>query len=422
MPIRLGPGGLRAYVNSMSNCGTNGLADRGLDPGRERLPLRIRVSPNQVLFIAAAFPFLVPLIGSTDTQPTFTALAIILGVIAALQCREALFTVQRSLVILGTLVLLAGGAWLCASILMNAPDVGNLNRQVSFLMFLVALTTGILNRNLITRGRIVAALLVYLMFTGVFFATKGAVEGLIIRSRSEEGLLQLFVSGRGASTLSPEPSFFAFQVFTLFLLARLTIWDQLGTRARHFICISSIGLLASTLGGYGMVYAAMVAILAGWRYVVLSLILAAAAVAAVLALDMDSLRFVRLLLAVASSLGGNGLEFTDVSVLVRLTSFSQYLATFADHAVFGDGFLQYGGGGLISLLAALGLFGVVLLILTVALILTLVPGLRLKLVMLAWLVLQTISGPIGLPFVGLTIGVVLSRGGSVRDTERLRQG
>lgn len=405
----------------MSMYGGNASAGMAWDLDPKRSLIRLRVSANQVLFVAAAFPFLVPLIRSTDTQPTFTVLALLLAALAVLQSLESRVTIRRSLVMLAGLVVLFGGGWLCVSMLVNAPDAGNVNRQVSFFMFLVAVMTGILNRNLITPHRVVAALVVYVVFTGLFFLTKGAIEGVIIRSRSEEGLLQLFVSGRGASTLSPEPSFFAFQVFTLLLLARLTVWSEMSIRARHFMYISSMILLASTLGGYGMVYAAMVALIAGVRYVILSLILATTTIAAVLALDMDSLRFVRLLFAFASSFGGGGLEFSDVSVLVRLTSFSQYMQTFANHVIFGDSFIQYGGGGLISLLAATGLFGLILLALTAVLILALVPGLRLKLVMLAWLALQTISGPIGLPLVGLTIGVVLSRFWSSRDADPVRK-
>lgn len=368
-----------------------------------------RIRMNGVVFFTAAFPFIIPLVPSTDTQPTFTLFALLFMAAALVQSfsREVLLS-KRDLMLAGV-ILASGLGWLCLSIGMNNFAAGNANRVVSFILFLIALSTGLLNRHIFTPGRVSAALKAYWFFTFLFLATRGALESVIIRSRDDDAMAALTKSGRGASTLSPEPSFFAFQIFTMFLIARLTIWDQVSRRGRHFIQLSTIGLLVSTLGGYGMLYAVIVIFLSGRRYILSFGIVASAALALLASLySIDSLRFVNLFLSILTSLT-SGLELKDVSVLVRLLSFQQYLDVFSDNILFGDAFSFYGGGGLVSLLAALGLYGLLLVMTIIAAILFSGTGWRMKIALLSWLALQFISGPIGLPMLGLLIGVILGR-------------
>lgn len=368
----------------------------------------MRVKTNGLLFLTSAFPFIIPLIPSTDTQPTFTLFTLLFAAAAVVQSFNRDVLLSKRDLMLAAAIFSGGICWLCLSISMNNFVAGNINRLVSFIMFLIALSTGLLNRHIFTSDRVTTALKAYWFFTLLFIVTRGKLEGLIIRSRGEEAMARLSKSGRGASTLSPEPSFFAFQIFTLFLIVRLTIWDRFSRRGQHFVQLSSIGLLISTLGGYGMLYALIVIFLSGRRYIFGFGLAGSAALALVASIySIDSLRFAKLFLSILSSFS-SGFELKDVSILVRLTSLQEYLEVFGKNALFGDAFKFYGGGGLVSLLAGLGLYGLLLMVTIIAAILFSGTGWRMKVALLSWVAFQFISGPIGLPFIGLLIGIILS--------------
>jgi hypothetical protein len=369
----------------------------------------MRVNLNGTLFVTSAFPFLIPLVGSTDTHPTFTLLTILFAIVAAVQCMSHRVTLRKSDLLLASAIFASGLIWLCLSLLVNSYSGNLVNRQITFVMLLLAIATGILNRGIFTPKHIVGALKIYILFTALFFLTKGAIESLIIQSRSEGVMENLLLTGRGASTLSPEPSFFAFQIFTIFLISRLTVWNEFTNRQRHFVQLSTIGLLISSLGGYGMLYALMTIFLSGRRYMIAASIGVIAAVAFQASRDLESLRFVKLLLTLSGAIARGDLNLSDMSVLARLTSFQEYWDIFTQNIVFGDGFSFFGGGGMISLLASLGLYGLALISLTLFAILLSHTRWRLKVVLIAWLALQLISGPIGLPFIGLTIGLILTQ-------------
>lgn len=385
----------------------------------------MRLTASGALFLMAAFPFVIPLVPSTDTQPTFTVLVAAFVILAAVASFDRQVPIRKTDVVLAAWIVAGGLVWLSLSFVANGFAVGNVNRVVSFIMMLIAVATGLINRHIFTADRILLALKVYLLFTAIFFMTSGAIEGVLIRARGEDALSQLTSTGRGASTLSPEPSFFAFQIFTLFLAARLTVWTQLPHRARHMVQLMTIALLLASLGGYGILYAAAVIFLSGWRYMLGATV--AGGIGAIILLgnfSIDSLRFIQLattLLADATSGDGRGIGVTDISTLGRLNSFIDYLRAFNAHLFFGDAFATYGGSGLVSLLAGVGLFGVVLNLTFLVAILVLRTGVKVKLALLLWFILQFISGPIGLPMVGLLIGLVIgtSRIGPFLDAVRL---
>jgi len=379
-------------------------------PARSRRPDGRGGPAGFVVFVTAAFPFVVPLVPSTDTQPTFTLFVLLFALATVAQCLSRDVLLPRGGLLLAGVVFGGGVAWLCFSILANGFAASNPNRVASFIMFLIATVTGLLNRRIFSGPRVLTALTAYLFFTILFFLTAGKVESAIIQSRSADMIYQVGTSGRGASTLSPEPSFFAFQVFTIFLLARMNVWSILDYRRRHIIQLITVLLLIASFAGYGILYALMVIFLSGRRYVFGFGLLGAVAVTLIVNVyAIDSLRFVKLFLSIAASLAGGAFELEDVSILVRLTSFQEYWRIFLDRTVFGDAFQFHGGGGLVSLLASLGLYGVLLIVaVVIAISVSRIEG-KLKLVLLAWLTLQFISGPIGLPMVGLTIGVLLGR-------------
>lgn len=384
----------------------------------------MRLSASGLLFLASAFPFVIPLVPSTDTQPTFTLLVVAFIVLAAVASAERQVPIRRSDLLLGAAIAAGGLIWLSLSFVANGFETGSINRVVSFVMLLIAVTAGLLNRHIFTTDRVLVALKLYVVFTAIFFATRGAIESVIIQSRDGDALTELVATGRGASTLSPEPSFFAFQIFTLFLAARLTVWPQFSPRDRHAVQLTTIALLLASLGGYGMIYAGIVVMLSGWRYMLGAAIAGGAGVAILLgSLNLNSLRFLQLFTTLLADLteGGDAGGVSDISTLGRLNSLMDYMRAFDAQPWLGDAFAVYSGGGLVSILAAVGLFGLALNLLFLVAILTLRDELRVKAALLIWFALQFISGPVGLPFVGLLIGIGIgkSRIGVVMDAVRL---
>jgi hypothetical protein len=125
--------------------------------------------------------------------------------------------------------------------------------------------------------------------------------------------------------------------------------------------------------------------------------------------DLASLRFVRLFTTLLRDVAtGDSLTITDISTLGRLNSFLDYIRTFLEKPIFGDAFGVYGGGGLVSIPASVGLFGLALLLLFLVATFTARIGFRLKVALLVWFVFQFVSGPVGLPLVGLLIGTVIA--------------
>lgn len=367
--------------------------------------MRIRISG--IIFLGAAFPFIIPLVPSTDTQPTFSLFAIFFAAAAAIQCINRRVMLRRDELLLAGTVVGGGIIWLCASLLISDSAESNINRVIAFVMLLIAIAAGVLNHRIFTEQRLLLAFAVYIFFTLVFFITGGMVESFLIKARGDE-ISQLLLLGRGASTLSPEPSFFAFQIFTLFLGTRLTVWSRVSRRSRHLIQLISIGLLTLSFSGFGILYAAMVILLSGRRYVLAFSIFGTAAFLFLLgSYKIDSLRFVNLILLATSAISTGALDLKDLSILGRLSSFQDYIAAFQQNPFFGDAFEYYGGGGLVSVLAALGVFGILLTVLAASSILNLRKPWPLKFALLVWLTFQFISGPVGLPLVGLTIGIIL---------------
>lgn len=370
----------------------------------------MRFTTNGLIFLTAAFPFLIPIIPSTDTQPTFSLFALIFAALAAYKCLDHQVLLVRSHFILAATLVAGGVIWLGLSLSANDFATDNINRIASFGMFLIAIAAGLLNHHIFTVERVVRALKGYVFFTLAFFATRGKIESILIRSRGEEAITGLVATGRGASTLSPEPSFFAFQIFTIFLLARLTIWDQLSDRSRHLVQLMTIGLLLASFAGYGILYAAVVIFLAGWRYILPAAVLGTSGLMLLInVLGVDSLRFIKLFTSLVSGFASGKFEVTDLSTLGRLNSFLAYLAVFWKKPLLGDGFELYEGGGLASVLAALGVYGVVLVAMFIVAILFARTGMKMKLALLFWCALQFISGPLGIPLLGLTIGMVIAR-------------
>jgi hypothetical protein len=371
-----------------------------------------RVTASSVLFLLAAFPFVIPIVPGTDTQPAFSLLAIAIMVLALLASIERIRPIPVASLVLATTLVAGGLLWLAASLVANGFVMPTVNRVASFVMFLLAVAVGLVNTRLITPFRITMALATYIVFTVVFFVTDAAVERTLIQSRATESFALAAAAGRGAASLSPEPSFFAFQIFSLFLAARLMVWDKLRQPAKRFVTLASAALLLGSLSGYGALYALVVLAVSGFRYILGAGVLLVAAVAATtfVGFDAGTLRFVQIATTILSASGSDAvLFFADQSFGERMRSFGDYLGIFMSNMLFGDGFAYFGGGGLVSLPAGVGLYGAALLLLFLLAISTVKARVSTRLVLLFWFIAQSISGPIGLPFVGLIIGMTIGR-------------
>ena len=93
-------------------------------------------------------------------------------------------------------------------------------------------------------------LYIYIFFSFIYFISQGSIESFLISSRGEQ-IGQNFISGRGASTLSPEPSFFVFQIISLFIFYKLTSSHN---EYDSKITLCTIFLLIISFSGYGLIY------------------------------------------------------------------------------------------------------------------------------------------------------------------------
>lgn len=355
------------------------------------------------IYCAIAFPFVLQIVRGVDTQPTFALLMIAsFACIGSLRA-EFLRAIDRfRLQFLAIFLLILG---LPIAMLINEEIFNSTQRIISYLMFLLALIYGISKSQIITEERLRNTLFVYGIFTLIYFLTQGAIEAALISSRGEA--ISTYISaGRGASTLSPEPSFFAIQVasmFVLALLARTPAGDGSLVISR-LIYIFGIGLLLASLSGYGALYAMALICVLSRRFTVVFFGFIVIFIA--LFSDIFDVRVIRLInLARQEGLVG---ILVDASIGERLRSFTEYVSIFFN-TIVGNAFQNLGGGGLVSVLAGLGLFSLPLFLLLLVGLIRLPVSIFAKGMIALWVALTTISGPIGIPVVGIIVGQILRR-------------
>jgi hypothetical protein len=369
-------------------------------------------SVHVLLAFTVLFPFVPSIISGTDTQPTFL-LAIVFAGVVALAVPAAGARLFR-ITLPGAAVVCCGAAALFAWLtLANWLQPGNalLMRIGSFIQFSAALLWSYMGRFQWRQRHIVGALVVYFVFTIVYFATGGVIEEVLIRSRTEDAAF-LFGSGRGARTLSPEPSFFALQVFNLFVLYRVLRFDRTASpRVKLLVTSLVVFCMAASFSAYA---ALLLVVVLAISYPVFTLGLVS--VAFILdspiqrsLMEYESFRGIAVLLTLIDNTGGvRELIRIDASAAGRLLSFGAYMQDIRENPVFGNGFALYQGGGLISIVAGLGL-GALLLFITVA---GRIGGgeysVATKALLLVWLALNVISGPIGIPILGVIAGSILT--------------
>jgi len=349
-------------------------------------------------------------VSSSDTQPMFLlAFALSLAVaVGAPRAGAKLYRISLS----------SATAWTFAALVIFACLVAANARQddstiparlVSFLQFCAAAVWGYAAKFRWNSKVLFGALLVYAVFTVVYFVTNGAIEDALIRSRME-GAEYLFASGRGARTLAPEPSFFALHVFNLFVLSKLLRVDEgYGSRKAFVWFALVVSCLASTFSAYGAVLLLVVLLV---TYPKVSVLLGLALVSSFgvfksQLLNWEGVRAVKVMVALIESRGRmTELMFLDPSFASRIGSFMEYVASFARHPLVGDGFSLYQGGGFVSIVSA---FGIVALLFFAALVSKILLGgfsVATKAALLIWFALNFLSGPVGVPILGVIVGML----------------
>jgi hypothetical protein len=124
--------------------------------------------------------------------------------------------------------------------------------------------------------------------------------------------------------------------------------------------------------------------------------------------NWESVRAVKVILALVESRGSlSELMVLDASFYGRITSFMEYVRSFVDHPFVGNGFSLYQSGGFVSIVAAFGIVALAFFTLVLARILRGEFSLSTKAVLLSWLLLTFLAGPIGIPILGVIIGTLL---------------
>jgi hypothetical protein len=366
---------------------------------------------NGLLIYTIAFPFVPTLIPGTDTQPLFLlAIAVVIGASLVLpEVGRALFHVSlggATLFVFGATLLL--GLTLAVNLRDDASTL--VPRLVSFAQFCAAAVWAYATRLSWKRSTIFNLIAVYAAFTVVYFMLGGAIEDLLIRSRQENAAI-LFLHGRGARTLSPEPSFFALQVFNLFVLSRLVPASDGDRRRPGWLWLGIIGYcLAASFSAYGAVLLVVVFAVMYPRMALVGAGLLTAFFGAVFQRlpEWESIRAVRVLLALIES-RGNVFELMalDQSFSGRVSSFLSYVDAFWKHPIGGEAFSLGQGGGFVSVIAAFGLLAAFGFFALIPVILLGPWRLVTKGMLLGWFVLNFISGPVGVPILGVIVGTMV---------------
>jgi hypothetical protein len=368
---------------------------------------------NGALAWAVLFPFVPSVVRTSDTQPLFLLVFLAAVAVALLlpDVGEKVFGVTAA----GAAFIAAAVAAATLSIVVSyilgtaAPLPA---RVFAFVQFAAAAAWAAYGR-FEWRGRLLlAAVMVYAAFTPVFFATGGALEDVLIGSRglASESML---MSGRGARTLSPEPSFFALHMFNLCVLAHVTgAYHRLSSPARSlFIGLACLCMLAS-FSAYGAVLSMVVLAVTHPRVAIALIGILALALGPVLALLQlfPDVRMVGIILTLLEARGAlQTLLFLDTSVSVRFESLTAYVNVFAGRPLLGDGFSLYQGGGFISIVAGLGTPALLFFLMVVARIAVGGFAFGTAILAFAWLAVNGTFGPVGIPALGVIIGTILTR-------------
>lgn len=374
-------------------------------------PSRIEFYKGVIIF-TIFFPYIPSIIPSSDTQPILILVTMFLVVDEFLNKRIITnITGFQSGVLF---MVLAIYIHLVLSITYNmmAGNGLSVTKPIAFTQFLLAAILGFSSKPLIKEKHIQTVLLVYAIFSVIYFLTRGMVEDILIRSRGA-GAEALIQSGRGARTLSSEPSAFATQILNILVLQIILFEKSVRELSLKTIGLASFCLLAS-FSGYGFV---IFVALFGVRFPKLSIVGLIGAIFIVpVALNhitaIQSIRFVTLLKV---GLNQGVMKILDLALGGRISSFLASIQSFLDNFWTGDGFTNRLMGGFIGLPASLGLAGFAF---VVALFWKILFSEALsffdKVLLTFWFLVILLSGNIAIPIVGVIVGLMFRRKSKVR--------
>ncbi len=365
------------------------------------------VSLKWLFLLTLLFPFIPSIIPSTDTQPTFL-LVFMLAVVYVMvnPSKQPLFFKWNNKLVIFFLGLIVYTVFVVQIARIWLSDPVAFTRVISFIQFLLALFFGLTIANPPSKALLQKIFLIYFIFTFVYFLSGGLIEAILIRSRGDVSAV-LAGSGRGARTLSPEPSYFALHLLNLLIMFYVLYgWDIKNRKDLKVMLMAGFCLLAS-FSGFGLVILAFLFFLRFYKISLLGLVLLVLFSGFFVDIlqsfsGIRALKLARLLLA-----NPEYLLTVDASIVNRLASFLAYFQRISDYFVFGDGFTLKKMGGFISIVTALGFIALSFFIwfLLEVLILKRAKA-ELKGLIYFWFAINLLSGSIGIPTFGFIIGLI----------------
>jgi hypothetical protein len=356
-----------------------------------------------MIWFVLAFPFIPSYVRGSDNQPTFTLIFLGIFLVILIKSNAVKIKFINSYgIVLSTLLILS----FCVSIVYNIyalSKVPYFSRSLAFIQFIIAFIFGTSTLYSLPRNWLKNVLWIYAIFTFIYYLTGGIIEDFLIKSRIPGGSEALVETGRGARTLSPEPSIMAIHIFNIMMLNILTFKNShLGFKTIFLVLISLLG----SLSGYGFFLAVSLLLI----YYPLFFIFTLPFSFLVLPFFFNIQSYNTRILYILKGLQENGIGFLlqDLSFSTRLDSFMLYLRSFVNTFPFGDAFTIFDGGGFISLISALGIGGFIFFLFILLMLFISNYSIRIKLLFFVWFLVYFISGSFGVPLFGLILGVFIS--------------
>lgn len=359
-----------------------------------------------ILFsVIVVFPFIPPLIPSSDTQPLLTLVFILYLLIG---CH---FVGTKLKIVLDRNIYFF--LFFIVVVLINFASNYSLfckvpvySRYFAFIQFLIAVFLGLFFKVNFNPKWFTYVLISYFFFTVIYFLTNGLLENQFILSRDIESS-DLFNIGRGARTLAPEPSFFALNLFNLFVINSIlkpVVSNRIKTLNFSLLAL----LLLSSLSGYGILILFIILLVQYPKKVLLfsCIILLLFPVFFEKLQQFENFRSAQILIKIVTE-NPLSLVSSDASIASRFLSFTNYIETIQDNLLLGDNFSVVEGGGLIGLISGLGLIGLIYSIILFIKILYYILFPKLFILIIFWFFLNFVSGPFGIPAFGIIIGLIL---------------
>lgn len=354
------------------------------------------------------FPFIPAIVPSSDTQPTLTIVYILfLCTIVLFSRRWYIYKIEKKCIFVFLTICIFVSI---ISLIINKFIYGReifWTRVYSFVQFIIAIIISSRIKDNISKRQIFIIFSVYVIFTLIFLLSNGYLEKILIYSRVNF----IIGSGRGVSTLSPEPSFFAIQIFNILLISYFIVGWKEDVKFHNINLSLAAVCFISSLSGYGLIFL-MILLLIRFPKIFLFMMLILFIFISNFYEFIESVSYTRAGSLILNFFNNNfdSLLEADASFYSRYTSFMIYLESIYSNILLGEGYSIFEGGGFISVISAFGFIYIIFFSLILLKILTL-HGVhyKIRLLLLVWLAMNILSGPIGIPTVGFIIGLILFR-------------